>query len=378
MRRLHLLFAGLLALWAAPASVALAWAAPAAPGGAQHGDAQHGGTRTPVAAAPAAGALVVPAGTVRTGDVIVVSGDVDVRGAVRGDVVALFGDVTVRPGAHVTGSVRSVFGTTRAQGARVDGGVRANWRAQATAAPRPRTPWEAATVTLAWFGVLLVLGLGLLAGASTQLDAVAGALETSPGRAVATGVAGQLALAPGLVILVAALAVTIVGVLAVPLAVVAFVLAAAGLLTLGFLAAAFVLGRWATGGRTAAGRPRAAAARGASLRALAVGIALFFAVWMAAALLGSIPAAGLLVRTAALAVTWLAVTAGFGAALLSRGGTRAGHRALAPPAAGDDARSGVPVWQTPTPISGVVAARRPVMTRPAAATPTAGAGVGDP
>lgn len=89
---------------------------------------------------------------------------------------------------------------------------------------------------------------------------------------------------------------------------------------------------------------------------------------MAAALLGIVPAAELFVRAAALAVTWLAVTAGFGAALLSRGGRTSG-RPLATAPAGGDARGGVPVWQTPTPISGVVATRRPL-----AATPTAHAG----
>jgi hypothetical protein len=246
--------------------------------------------------------------------------------------------------------------------------VRSGWRAESAA--RPRTPVNAAGVTLAWFAVLLVLGLGLLAGASTQLDAVAGALENAPGRAVAVGVAGQLALAPGLVILFAALGVTVIGLVAAPLAIVAYVLAAAGLLTLGFLAAAFVLGRWVTGGRAVAGRPRATAARGASLRALGVGIALFFAVWMAVALVGGVPVAGLFVRAAALAVTWLAVTAGFGAALMSRGGRQAGRPAAASPrgTAGGDALGGVPVWQTPTPITGVVSARRP-----RAATPTAGA-----
>jgi hypothetical protein len=186
---------------------------------------------------------------------------------------------------------------------------------------------------------------------------------------VAAGIAGQLALVPGLVILVAALAVTVVGVLAVPLVVVAYVLAGAGLLTLGFLAAAFVLGRWLAGSRTAAGRPRAAADRGASVRALGAGLALFFGLWMPVAFLGAVPAAGLIVRAAAVAFTWLAVTAGFGAALLSRGG-RGVRRPVRGERSADDGR-GIPVWQTPTPISGVVAARRPL-----AATPTAGAGAG--
>jgi hypothetical protein len=304
----------------------------------------------------------------------VLTGDVDVRGQVRGDVVSVFGDVTVRPGARVTGSVRSLFGRARATGAQVDGGVQSGARSAdvAVAPPHPYDPWAAVRVTLAWFAVLAVLGLGLLAGGGTHLDAVAAALEAAPGRSVLAGVAGQLALAPVLVVLVAALTVTVIGILAVPLAVVALVLAAAGLLTLGFLAAAFVLGRWATSGRPGpAGRPRAAAARGASLRALTAGLGGFAVVWAVAALLGGGAAAGLLVRAAAVALTWIAVTAGFGAALRSRAGTRGERGRTAGGAArgNDDGRGGVPVWQTPTPISGVVAARRPVAAGP---RPTAG------
>jgi hypothetical protein len=349
VRLLRLVVAALVAFLAAPLAAARAQAAAA--------DAS--------APAPRAGALVVPSGAVRDGDILLLAGDVDVRGLVRGDVVSLTGDVTVGPGGRVTGAARSLLGTARVAGGRVDGAVRSGWQ-DAAVRPRPaRDPVNAAAVTVTWFAVLLVLGVGLLALASTQLDAVAGALEDAPGKAVAAGLGAQLALAPGLVILVAALAVTVVGVLAVPLLVVAYVLAAAGLLTLGFLASAFVLGRWIGGGaRPAAGRPRAAAARGAAVRAMVVGLAIFFALWMGAALAGAVPAAGLFVRSAALAVTWLAVTAGFGAALLSRGGRGVRRPAAAAPAA-PDAR-GVPVWQTPTPVAGVVAARRPLAATPAA------------
>ncbi len=361
MRRLRLLAAGLLAL----AGVATGPATRPAGGRAL---AQPAAPAAAPATPAAADALVVPAGAVREGDLVVLRGDVDVRGQVRGDVTALFGDVTVGPGGRVTGAARAVFGTARVAGGRVEGPVRSGWRRggeAAAARPRPHDPLHAAGVTLAWFAVLFVLGVGLLAGASPQLDAVAGALEEAPGRAIAVGLAGQLALAPALLVLVAALFVTVIGWLAIPLAVVAFVLAAVGLLTLGFLTAAFVLGRWAAGDRPAVGRPRAAAARGPAVRALAVGTAAFLALWVGAALLGGVPAAGLLVRAVALAATWLAVTAGFGAALRSRG--RARRRATAPTPADD--RGGVPAWQTPTPITGVVAARRPV-----AAAPAGGAG----
>jgi len=56
-------------------------------------------------------------------------------------------------------------------------------------------------------------------------------------------------------------------------------------------------------------------------------------------------------------VSWVAVTVGLGAALLSRAGTRhlAGRAGVGTtrPAPDDLA------WQTPTPVTGVTAARRP-------------------
>ncbi|HPV74947.1 MAG TPA: hypothetical protein PLX31_08620, partial [Gemmatimonadaceae bacterium] len=65
---------------------------------------------------------------------------------------------------------------------------------------------------------------------------------------------------------------------------------------------------------------------------------------------------GAALRIVALLVTYVAVTAGFGAALLSRGGSRRDAAVAQAPAPAMDAAS----WQTPTPVTGVVAARRPV------------------
>ena len=55
----------------------------------------------------------------------------------------------------------------------------------------------------------------------------------------------------------------------------------------------------------------------------------------------------------AVAVTWVAATAGLGAAVVSRGGVR---RAVAP---GVRRAMNSSSWATPTPIAGVTAARRP-------------------
>ena len=66
------------------------------------------------------------------------------------------------------------------------------------------------------------------------------------------------------------------------------------------------------------------------------------------------PRVELVLRGLAVAITWVAATVGLGAAVISRGGTR--RQAVAAPelAAVND----MP-WQTPTPVTGVVAARRP-------------------
>jgi hypothetical protein len=91
-----------------------------------------------------------------------------------------------------------------------------------------------------------------------------------------------------------------------------------------------------------------------SYRYLIVGLSGLFALWFAWAVFGWVPIAGELVRGAAVLVTWLLATVGFGAALLSRAGVRehfAGR--LIPPEALTDEY----LWATPQ--FGVPAVRRP-------------------
>jgi hypothetical protein len=169
-------------------------------------------------------------------------------------------------------------------------------------------------------------------------------LELRFARAFWMGLLGQVLLLPVLAILIVALALTVIGLLLIPFAIVAYCIAAAGLVTLGFLAVARLVGGSVSRDGDATPRSRA-------LTALAVGVAAFFVLWMIAALLTWSPLAATIVRAAALAMTWAAVTLGFGAALLSRAGT---HRRMATGAPPLELAS----WQTPTPLTGVVAARR--------------------
>ena len=335
-----------------------------------------GGSRLVAQGAPG---LTVPAGSA-VDDFIVLRGPVDVYGQVRGDAVAVAGDLVLHPGASVAGDAVSVFGhVTVLKGAHVTGDVRSISGTDVpktaelvapTAQPRDNT-WHALKLVLGWLTILVVIGFGVLVTASPYLDGVGEAFDGGVARAIGIGIAGQMLLLPALVAVIVALALTVVGVLAIPLAIVAFVLAAAGLLTLGFLAVAFMTGR-SIGGRGAL-RLGATMPRGEALRALVIGLAIFMAPWLAAAACASIPFAAVVLRTIALATTWVAVTAGFGAALASRAGTRSESQRAAMRSRNRDRTperdpyvSAAPGWQTPTPVSGVVAARRPV------AVPSAG------
>jgi hypothetical protein len=100
-----------------------------------------------------------------------------------------------------------------------------------------------------------------------------------------------------------------------------------------------------------------------SYRYLVVGLSAPLVLWLAWAIFGWVPIAGDLVRGAAILVTWLLGTAGFGAALLSRAGIRENFAGrLIPPEALTDEY----LWATPQ--FGVPAVKRPGSTR----TPTNG------
>lgn len=313
--------------------------------------------------APSRG-LAVPAGAAQSGSVILVRGPVDVYGTVHGDVLTVIGDVVVHPGAHVDGTAASLFGrATRLDIPARDGGRLGVAASGATTVPAtPPTLAAALGVPFGWFLLLAALGAAVATRADRQLRAVRELVEQHPARALGAGVAGQLLVAPALMLLVIALAATIVGIVAVPLAVVVFAAAAAGLATLGFLAAAAVLGRALIGraliarthtpGRNA-GRP-APPAR--SPVPVLLGLGVFLALWLLAGALAGVPGAALVARACAVAATWIALSAGFGAALLTRAGTNAGRRRV--PAAPDTLvtdRGVVPAWQTPTPIATLVA-----------------------
>ncbi|MGH7711821.1 MAG: hypothetical protein ACREOG_11095, partial [Gemmatimonadaceae bacterium] len=205
-------------------------------------------------------------------------------------------------------------------------------------------------LALSWLCVLLLIGVGVLVFAQPYLEGVVDTLETRFWRSFAVGLAGELAAIPLLVLMIVALAITVIGALLIPFAIVAYVLALAGLLTLGFVAIARL-----TGGALGSDAVRRLSARGSALRGVLIGTVLLLGMWVAAAALMAVPVLGPLLRALAVTVTFVAVTAGLGATILSRAGTRGVEATAAKPA--DPA-----LWQTPTPVTGVAAARRPAAT----------------
>ncbi|MEP6620052.1 MAG: hypothetical protein ABJE47_12080 [bacterium] len=300
----------------------------------------------------APGARAVAAGTTVKGT-IVARGPVDVSGHVDGSVVSLSGDVTVHKGGVITGDALSVGGRVNSDSGVVNGEMRSMAALPALVGGTPvvadvrssaQNTLNSARMVGVTFSILLIVAVGVLLFAGHNLDEVVATIEQRFAHAFWIGVLGQVCLLPALAVLIVALALSLIGILLIPFAIVAYAIACAGLLTLGFLAVARLVGGALWRGRDESERSRA-------LIALAIGTCLFFALWMVAALLTWAPLAATVVRAAALAVTWAAMTLGLGAALQSRAGT---HLRVA----GKTRTSELAAWQTPTPVAGVVAARR--------------------
>ena len=303
------------------------------------------------------GGRVIEAGDSVAGPVLVVAGDLRVRGTVTGSAVVIGGDLIVEPGGRVTGDVIAALGSVRNDGGTIGGNIRAFHDAFTFGSAARREDREfarrdtggALSLSLGWLTIVLVLGIGVLVFAGGYLEGVADVLQRSFWRSFFVGLAGELGVIPALILLICGLAITIVGILLIPFAIVAYVLAVAGLFTLGFLAMARL-----TGGGIGGSAERQLSAKGSALRGLVIGIALYLGMWVVAALFQWSPIVSGMLRGIALAITYVAATAGFGAAILSRGGTR---RDVAEPVAAAPADQAS--WQTPTPITGVRAARRP-------------------
>ena len=310
-----------------------------------------GDTHLPDADHFTVGSRSIAANTSVDGPVAVARGDLDVYGTVLGDVVVLDGNVRVHKGALVTGDAWAAGGSVVIEGGSVEGRKRAipfSGPVFTSAAPRaPLTTWQSVKLVIGWFAILAMIGIGVMVFAEGNLDGVVIALERGFARSFWIGLAGQVVAMPALLALVLGLAITVIGVLLIPFAVVAYVIAVAGLVTLGFLAVARL-----SGGSLASARGTTSL-RGVHLRGLIIGLSVYLGLWLLAAAFTWHPLAGALLRVFAIAVTWVAATVGLGATLTSRAGTQRTAKGLGSRAGADDLS-----WQTPTPVSGVAAATR--------------------
>ncbi len=188
------------------------------------------------------------------GDLVVVDGDVDVRGRVAGDVVAVEGDVRIA--GCVGGDVTTFAGTTTllptarvggdliysderpvvAPQAQFDGEVRnEDWGDIGDA------PWAIIGAAALWIAVsvsLLVSGVGLVAVFPRAADAAARAARSQTALTIALGLAAVI----GLPLLAALAFVTLLGI---PLAIV-LGLALLPLACIGYLVCSVVIGRVVT------------------------------------------------------------------------------------------------------------------------------------
>ena len=341
---------------AAPASTATTPSAATRDSFARSLDAERAtasGRRLPAADRFTWGNLVIPAGASAEGPVAAANGSVQVHGAVNGDVFAVGGNIVVHRGGEVTGSATAIRGRVIVEGGHVGGEMRSVAPAVATAmALAARTGADAVQhalrITAGWFVVVLLVGLGVIVFSGAQLEAVVQALENRFTAAFFLGIAAQVAAIPLLALICLALAVTVVGILLIPFAIVAYILGAAGLVTLGAMAAASVAGHAIV--------REGANVRARAVRSMVAGTVLLLLPWLASALLANSAWGEMLARLVAVALTWVAASAGLGAALMARGGVRRVHVHMA------SAEVSPASWQTPTPIGGIVAARRPVAT----------------
>lgn len=232
--------------------------------------------------------------TVDAGDevdrtLIVVDGDLDVRGLVRGDVILTHGTVRVRDGGRIAGDVRLADGEVDWEGGSIDGevldleeaGEEASVRALGpeevedlrrelereirrdvlSAVERERSTSSAPSFiwrplrnigmalgglleNLATFIVLGILGVLVVHFAPDRLEVVATTAGRAPGRSAAVGLAGGFLLFPVWILGMVALAITIVGIPVLLAWIPLFPIAAAVAALLGYLAVARNVGEW--------------------------------------------------------------------------------------------------------------------------------------
>lgn len=172
---------------------------------------------------------------------------------------------------------------------------------------------------LAHFIALSFMGLGFLFFVPRQLETVADTVWHSFWRSFLAGLFAQPLIVPVFGAMIVGLALTVVGLLLVPFAIVAFAMAVVLAAIGGFVAVARTVGEIYLRRRMARGE---AIDTWGSYRYIVYGLFGILAVWLPVVLLGWIPVAGTVLTVSAALITWILVTAGFGATIISRAGLR--------------------------------------------------------
>jgi hypothetical protein len=167
-------------------------------------------------------------------------------------------------------------------------------------------------IVIGWLIIVAVVGFTLMAFGADKLQIVIRTMQGGVGKSLGSGLLGQLAIVPGAIAVAGLLAATLIGILLIPLGLVAFMVAVAGIAMFGFIAVATM-----TGAALAGGSKRDETPHGAMLRAFFTGTAVYVGMWLVVAALHRIPLLGPMLESFAAAVTFIAVSTGFGAVLLS-------------------------------------------------------------
>ena len=294
----------------------------------------------------------VRAGTSVERGFLVVDGELDVRGRVRGDVIVVDGTLTLAAsgridgdarlvesrledsGGEVAGEVTDVTRTLRRQEREAEERIRAAVRRELGQAPRnpPQSPspfyWKvrrAAGVTFDTMVLFAFVGLfaWLLAGrARERVGVVVRAIAHQPARSAAVGLAGGFAVVPAYLAGIAALAVSLVGIPLLIVWVPLFPLAVAVAGFIGLVGVSHHVGRWVLGRGF---RWLRWADRGPPSDGKLLGLGALFVPFVAGEWLRVLPFTGWvgdLLKVAGAMGFFLAAVTGFGAVILTRGGTR--------------------------------------------------------
>ncbi len=270
------------------------------------------------------------------------------------------GSVTVHRGGVVTGDVLSVGGDVNSQGGEIQGEIRTLRGAPvastvATPVPQPTAFVLALHRAAGLTGIclaLLTLGFATVLFGREPLEIVSDTITHSFGRAFVVGLLGQILLVPTFGMLVVGLVLSVAGILLVPFVVVVYVL----------LAVLALVGRCdrrhPRHGRDLDPAPDGTRRRGRIAQQLSLPARGARHPGVTSGRRGSCsagcrwPAASSSARPSI--ATWLLLTVGFGATLLSRGGLRAGFAGRLLP---QESLTDEYLWATPQ--FGVTAVKRP-------------------